>query len=219
MMRNKFDTELENLNLDLIRMGAMAENTIAKVILVIQENDTELAKSIIEDDDVVDNMTRQIESKSMKLIMKQQPVAKDLRMISTALKMITDIERICDLAADISEIMLSVCENPLINKPQHIPKMGKTTSAMVHHAVDSFVHLDMELAQKVIDTDNEVDRLYDVVKKELLEIAIADRDKIDQIVDYLMVAKYLERIGDHAENIAEWAMFCVTGIHKDKRIL
>ncbi|MEA5002255.1 MAG: phosphate signaling complex protein PhoU [Christensenella sp.] len=218
-MRNKFDVELENLNLDLIRMAAMAEDTITKVLCVIEDCDTVGAREIIEDDDTVDAMARQIESRSMKLIMKQQPVAKDLRMISTALKMITDIERICDHAADISEITLTICKNLTIDRPQHIQKMGKTTAQMVHMAVDSYVHRDMELAEQVIELDNEVDRLYDVVKNELLQMAIEDQDKIDQIVDFLMIAKYLERIGDHAENIAEWAMFSETGVHKDRRIL
>lgn len=218
-MRNKFDIELEDLNLDLIRMGARAEETITKVVSVIENCDATGAQEIIEDDDLVDAMARQIESRSMKLIMKQQPVAKDLRMISTALKMITDIERICDQAADISEITLSVCKEVMIEKPKHIPKMGRTTAQMVHMAVDSYVHRDMKLAEQVIEMDNEVDRLYDVVKTELLEMAIENRDKIDQIVDFLMIAKYLERIGDHAENIAEWAVFSETGVHKDKRIL
>ena len=218
-MRNKFDIELENLNLDLIRMAAMAEETITKVLRVIEECDTTGAREIIDDDDVVDAMARQIESRSMKLIMKQQPVAKDLRMISTALKMITDIERICDQAADISEITLSICKNLTIRRPQHIQKMGKRAAQMVHMAVDSYVHRDMVMAEQVIDLDNEVDRLYDVVKTELLNMAIKDKEKIDQIVDFLMIAKYLERIGDHAENIAEWAMFSETGVHKDKRIL
>ena len=218
-MRNKFDVELENLNLDLIRMGAMAEETITKVLSVIEECDMAGAREIIEDDDLVDAMARQIESRSMKLIMKQQPVAKDLRMISTALKMITDIERICDQAADISEITLTICKNLTIDRPQHIQKMGKRAAQMVHMAVDSYVHRDMELAEQVIEHDNEVDRLYDVVKNELLQMAIEDQEKIDQIVDFLMIAKYLERIGDHAENIAEWAMFSETGVHKDKRIL
>ncbi|MEA4852937.1 MAG: phosphate signaling complex protein PhoU [Christensenella sp.] len=218
-MRNKFDDELESLNLELIRMGAMAEETITKVVKVIENCDIAGAREIIEDDDMVDGMARQIESRSMKLIMKQQPVAKDLRMISTALKMITDIERICDQAADISEITLSVCKQQILQKPQHIPKMGRTTAQMVHMAVDSYVKRDMELAERVIEMDNEVDKLYDIVKNELMSMAINDREKIDQIVDYLMIAKYLERIGDHAENIAEWAVFSETGIHKDKRIL
>ena len=205
-MRNRFDVELEDLNLDLIRMGARAEQTITKVVKVIENCDVEGAKEIIE-------------SRSMKLIMKQQPVAKDLRMISTALKMITDIERICDQAADISEITLSVCKNLLIEKPQHIPKMGRTTAQMVHMAVDSYVHRDVGLAEEVKEMDNEVDRLYDVVKNELLNVAIEDKEKIDQIVDFLMIAKYLERIGDHAENIADWAIFSETGVHKDSRII
>jgi phosphate transport system protein len=133
--------------------------------------------------------------------------------------MITDIERICDQASDISEITLSVCKEITIPRPRHISKMGRTTAQMVHMAVDSYVHRDMGLAEEVIELDNEVDRLYDVVKTELLNMAIEDREKIDQIVDFLMIAKYLERIGDHAENIAEWAVFSETGVHKDRRIL
>ena len=187
-MRNKFDIELENLNLDLIRMAAMAEETITKVLRVIEECDTTGAREIIDDDDVVDAMARQIESRSMKLIMKQQPVAKDLRMISTALKMITDIERICDQAADISEITLSICKNLTIRRPQHIQKMGKRAAQMVHMAVDSYVHRDMVMAEQVIDLDNEVDRLYDVVKTELLNMAIKDKEMC--IRDRRMTARW-----------------------------
>ncbi len=217
-MRNKFDTELENLNLDLIRVASLAEDTIASTLKVLEDGDLELARSIIANDDVVDNFTRQIESRSMKLIMRQQPVAKDLRAISTALKMITDIERICDISADIAEIALLIAEKR-IPLPVHFEEMSVTARKMVNLAVESFVKHDVDLATEVIAMDSQVDRLYDIVKREMMELATSDKENVDTVVDYLMIAKYFERIGDHAENIADWSRFSVTGIHKDSKIL
>ncbi len=218
-MRNRYDSELEHLNLDLIRMGAMAEQAIQNAMQVLIDCDITLAQRIIDVDDLVDGMARQIESRSMKLIMKQQPVAKDLRTISTALKMITDIERICDQAADIAEISISLCKNVGFKKPAHIMKMGRLAIEMVRKAVDSYVKLDTGLADSVIEMDDEQDALFNTVKNELVDSVIEDRKSIDHSVDFLLIAKYLERISDHAENIAEWATFAVTGIHKHERIL
>lgn len=217
-MRSRYDIELEELNLELIRMGALAETAIMQTIELLESHDVELANKIIEEDDHVDGMARHIESRSMKLIMKQQPVAQDLRNISTALKMITDIERICDQAADIAEIAL-VMDQKEMAVPQHIPVMGRHAAQMVRLSIDSFVKRDIEIAKKVIQMDDRQDQMFDTVKNELVEIAIQDREAVDGVVDYLLIAKYWERIADHAENIAEWTMFAQTGVHKDKRLL
>ncbi len=218
-MRSRFENELENLNLDLIRMGSVAESAIENAMEVLSTYNVELTKRVFEDNYKVDAMARQIESKSMKLIMKQQPVAKDLRAISTALKMITDIERICDQAADIAEITMHLCEEPNCDKPLTMNKMGRLAIDMVRMAVDSYVKSDTELAEKVIKLDDEQDELFNTAKHELVSSVIKDEKQIDNTVDCLMIIKYLERISDHAENIAEWTIFAVTGVHKNEQIL
>ena len=218
-MRNRYESELENLNLDLIRMGAMAETAIRSAMKALNGSDAQLARRIIEDDDLVDGMARQIESRSMKLIMKQQPVAKDLRAVSAALKMITDIERICDQAADIAEMSATMRPGPGFQRPSHIEAMGRLAVEMVRTAVDSYVKLDTELTDKVIAMDDRQDELFNTVKNELVDSMLRDRKDVDASIDYLLIAKYLERISDHAENIAGWTAFAVTGIHKHERIL
>ncbi len=219
MYRSKYDSELEELNLELIRMGAMAEQTIENAMRALDGCDVNLAKRVIEEDDAVDNMARQIESRSLKLIMRQQPVAKDLRSVSAALKMITDLERICDQAADIAEITIMLCGIENIVQPANIRKMGVLAVEMVRLAVDSFVKNSTEIAAQVIRMDDKQDALFDMVKNELIDIVLADRKQVDRAVDFLLIAKYLERISDHAENIADWTGFAVTGVHKKERIL
>ncbi len=218
-MRNKYDLELEKLNLELIRMGAYAEEIIVDAIDVLSTKDMEKAEKIVSSDDIADGLARQIESRSMKLIMRQQPVAGDLRQISTALKMITDIERICDQCADIAEISIHLCKNDAPKPPDYIIKMGKTVANMMQLAIDAYVKKDTALAKNVIDKDDDVDRLFNMVKHELIQNIIEDKTHIDSYIDYLMVAKYLERIGDHAQNIGEWTTFAITGVHKEQRIL
>lgn len=219
MVRNRFETELEELQLELIRMGALAEQVIENTMLAMESLDIQKAKEIIEDDDTVDNMARQIESKALKIIMRQQPVAKDLRSVSAALKMITDIERICDQAADIAEIIRMLKKHDEVLHLAHIAEMGKTAAKMVHLAVDSFVQNDLDIAVRVIAMDDQQDDLFNQTKNELLNAAIEDSGKIDMVIDYLMIAKYLERISDHAENIADWTTFSITGVHKNERII
>ena len=219
MVRSRFEAELEELHLDLIRMGALAEQVIEGTMQALKSLDVKAAKLIMEDDDTVDGMARQIESKTIKLIMRQQPVAKDLRSVSAALKMITDIERICDQAADIAEIIGMLKKYDDGFHPAHISEMGETAVQMVHLAVDSFVKDDLAIAQKVIEMDDIQDDLFNLAKAELLGTALADKSRIDAVIDYLMIAKYLERISDHAENIADWTTFAVTGIHKNEKII
>lgn len=218
-LRNNFEKELENLNLDIIKMGSMIEDSIDKAIIVLKKQDIKMANAAIEDDDAIDEMERLIESKCLKLLLHQQPVARDLRLISTALKIITDMERIGDHAADISEIFLRMAEEQYIIKLHYIPEMGDIVSKMVRLSVDAFVKRDIRLAEKVIAMDDEVDNLFNVLKHNLSDLMINDKSNIDQAIDFLLISKYLERIGDHAENIAEWVIFSVTGEHKNKRII
>ncbi len=219
MVRSKYDTELEELKLDLIRMGSMAEQAIEHTMQALDRCDVEQAQSVIENDDAVDNLARHIESRSLKLIMRQQPVAKDLRSVSAALKMITDLERICDQAADIADIITILCRGGKVEQPALIRQMGTLAVEMVSLAVDSFVKNSVEIAHKVMSLDDKQDKLFDTVKHELMDIVMQDRNHMDRIVDYLLIAKYLERISDHAENIADWTEFSVTGVHKSERIL
>jgi phosphate transport system protein len=218
-MRNNFDKELVNLNLDLIRMGCMIEDSIDKAITVLKTQDIQMANAAIEYDDAIDEMERIIESRCLKLLLHQQPVAKDLRLISTALKIITDMERIGDHAADISEIFLRMANEDYIKQLQHIPEMGDVAAKMVKLSIDAFVNRDVVLAEKVIEMDDIVDGLFNVLKHDLAELMIKDKANIDQAIDLILISKYLERIGDHAENIAEWVIFSVTGEHKNKTTL
>lgn len=216
-MRNRFDTELENLNLELIKMGSMIENSIETSAKALINQDLELIKKVNEYEIEIDEMEKTIESHCLKLLLQQQPVASDLRLISTALKMITDMERIGDNAEDIAEIARYLVNQKFIKDLVHIPQMAEATISMVKRAVDAFVNKDKELAQEVCKDDDIVDDLFQVIKKELIEKIHENTENGEQAIDLLMVAKYLERIGDHAENLAEWVIFSITGEHKTKQ--
>ncbi len=218
-MRNKFDQELDNLNLDIIKMGSMIEQAISMAITVLKKQNKEMATMAIENDVSINEMTRLIESKCLKLLLHQQPVAKDLRLISTALKIITDMERIGDNAADISEIFLEMSDEEYIKKLEHIPQMGDLAVKMVRLSIDAFVKRDLVIAEMAIDLDDEVDNLFNIVKNDLIDLIIKDKSNTDQAIDLLLISKYLEKIGDHAENIAEWVIFSITGEHKHMRII
>jgi phosphate transport system regulatory protein PhoU len=213
-MRSRFDEQLTELNNKLIEMGALIENAIAQATKALVEQNTELAKKIMNNDCVIDDKEGEIESLCLKLLLNQQPVAKDLRLISAALKMITDMERIGDQAADISEICVYLASEPYIKKLEHIPQMADATIKMVTDSIDAFVKKDMELAQSVIAFDDVVDDMYVTVKKDLIELVHKDVKNGEQAFDLLQIAKYYERIGDHAVNIAEWVIFSMTGRHK-----
>ena len=218
-MRTRFDRELETLNLEMIQMGSLIERSIESTVQALIEKDVELAQEVIGYDKDIDDMEREIETRCLRLLLQQQPVAADLRLISTALKMITDMERIGDNAADIGEITCRIAREDYIKELRHIPMMAEATIRMVKGSVDAFVHRDLEKAQQVIDTDDEVDDLFEEIKAELIGMIHQDADCGAQAVDFLMVSKYLERIGDHAVNIAEWVVFSLTGEHKNHRIL
>lgn len=212
-MRNKFDKELDLLNNELIEMGNLIESAIKTAVTALEEQDIELAKRIVENDKEVDNMERDIERRCLKLLLQQQPVAKDLRLISSALKMITDMERIGDQASDISEIAIRLAKERYIKELIHIPQMAQATIKMVKDSIDSFVRKDLDLAKEVIFYDDKVDELFDIIKNELIDIVREDRNSKEQVIDLLMTAKYFERIGDHAVNIAEWVYFAIKGEH------
>ena len=219
MMRSRFDEQLTQLNNSLIEMGAQVERIIADATKALMTHDAVLAKSIIDGDIRIDEKEKEIESLCLKLILNQQPVARDLRQISTALKMITDMERIADQAADISELCVFLAAEQYIKKLDHISQMAGATMKMVTDSIDAFVKKDLEIAQAVIAYDDVVDELYLSVKKDLIELIHADVSNGEQAFDLMQIAKYYERIGDHAANIAEWVIFSITGMHKDKQVL
>lgn len=217
-MRNKFDHQLESLNTNLIKMGSLVEEAIENAIQALEQNDIELAKKAILFDKEVDNMEKEIERYCLKLLLQQQPVASDLRQISTALKMITDLERIGDQAADISEITLKYEKQDYTNGMLHIPEMAKATVKMVHNSIDAFVKRDLNLVRSVIADDDIVDGLFVTVRDDLIEFIRDNKTAGAQAMDLFMIAKYLERIGDHATNVAECVLFSITGVYKEKMV-
>ena len=217
-MRSRFDEQLEKLNSALIEMGAMIEYAIEDASRALVERDIALAEEIIRFDRKTDEKEREIEALCLKLLLQQQPVARDLRLISAALKMITDMERISDQAADIAEIVTMLNGDPYIKPLIHTPVMARETIWMVTTAIDAFVAHDLTLAAQVIDHDDVVDDLFDEVKRELIRLIGEDAKNGEQALDLLMIAKYLERIGDHATNIAEWVEFSITGTHRSEEL-
>jgi len=207
----RFDEQLTNLNNMLTEMGALVEKTIAFTSQALIEQDVELAKNVIAYKDEVEQKEKDIEALCLKLLLQQQPVAKDLRLISAALKMITDMERIGDQAADISEIIVMMDGAPYITKIEHIPLMATATVKMVTDSIDAYVKKDLKLAKSVIKHDDIVDDLFDKAKYDLIELIKAGNPNSEQAIDLLMVAKFFERIGDHACNIAKWVVFSIKG--------
>lgn len=214
-MRAKFDSQLDKLHTDLIEMGSLCEQAISFAIAALIQNDVKLAHNAIEIEKNIDDKEREIEGFCLKLLLQQQPVAKDLRQISSALKMITDMERIGDQAADIAEIVtfIDLSEG---RKYVHIPQMADAAAKMVTESITAFVRGDIELAHQVICNDDIVDDYFNRVKRELSDIISKEPEIGQQVIDILMIAKYLERIGDHATNIAGWVEFSITGQHSQK---
>lgn len=216
-MRNRFDRQLVQLNNELIEMGGMIEKAISDTVKALVNQDIELASNVIEYDEEIDHQEREIEQLCLKLLLQQQPVAKDLRLISAALKMITDMERIGDHATDISEITIELSKESYIKKLDHIQQMAKETMIMLVQSVEAFVNKDMDKARTVIVHDDVVDDLFNKVKAELIAMIHEDVNAGEQASDLLMAAKYFERIGDHATNISEWVIFSITGQHPDDK--
>ena len=212
-MRSKFDEQLKKLNEEMMHMGSMIEESIQKAIEAFIHQDADSAKAIMEGDSEIDREQKKIESLCFNLLMQQQPVARDLRTISAAMKMVTDMERIGDHATDISEITIALADKSYIKKLEHIQQMAKETMIMLVKSIEAFVNKDIEEADSVIERDDVVDDLFSKVKTELVQMIHENVDVGEQATDLLMVAKYLERIGDHATNISEWVIFSITGTH------
>lgn len=213
-MRNRFDEQLNTLNNELITMGALCEEAISSAVKLLIYNDVKMKENVLDADKQIDQKERDIEVLCMKLLMQQQPVASDLRTISSALKMISDMERIGDQAYDIAEIA-EYAYGSGMESETHIADMARATIGMVTDSIDSFVKKDIALAHTVIEHDNTVDDLFDKVKSELINAVQQRAVYAEELIDLLMIAKYFERIGDHAENIAEWVIYSITGKHAE----
>ena len=213
-MRNQFNRQLSQLHEDLTKMGELCQRAIREALDAATQGDSQKAKTAMEDDSHIDEMERSIESQCLKLLLQQQPVAGDLRVISSALKMISDMERIGDHATDIAEIAQSI-QGRHAQTNQTLHAMAEAAMAMVHDSVVSFVQADEALARKVLADDDIVDGFFDSVKGQLITFIATDSASGAYYLDLLMIAKYLERIGDHATNIAEWVLFSITGQHED----
>jgi phosphate transport system protein len=211
--RLTFDQELKDLHDTLIKMGKVVENAIDESILALKNKDIEVAKRIIEGDNVVDELEKEIEHKCLLLILRQQPVAGDLRKISTTLKIITDMERIGDHAADIAELTIDIADGNVYGSTKEIVPMTEVAISMVRDAIIAFIRDDLELARDVRTRDDVVDNLFRQYKLELAEVIRSGKDTGEHALNYLMIAKYLERIADHAVNICEWIEFAQTGEH------
>ena len=213
-MRNRFGEQLERLHVEMIQMGALCEDGISAAAEALLQNNPGLAQTAIDAEREIDQKEREVENLCIKLLLQQQPVAKDLREISAALKMISDLERIGDQASDIAELV------PYVHLEEgtglHIGDMARAVIRMVTDSVDSFVKRDLDLARAVYTADDKVDALFDQVKQELIGMIAKDASRGEQCMDLLMVAKYLERIGDHATNVAEWVEYSITNVHPDK---
>lgn len=211
-MRNKFDMQLEMLNDSLTHMGELCQVAIYRVAEALRGSDMAQARDVMEADAEIDHMEKDIERLCLKLLLQQQPVARDLRQISAALKMITDMERIGDQTSDIAEIMISSKNGQLWSMKQ-IDEMADAVAKMVDDSVAAYVKRDLELARGVMDADDAVDEMFETIRAQVIEAIAAGKDG-SRMIDVMMVTKYLERIGDHATNIAEWVEFSITGVHK-----
>ncbi|MGI6215852.1 MAG: phosphate signaling complex protein PhoU [Christensenellales bacterium] len=213
-MRIKFNEQMNQLNREIIQMGSMVEQAIENVCNVLSAHDVERAKTLVKGDDEIDRKEREIETLCLRIILMQQPVASDLRLVSAAMKLITDMERIGDQASDIAEIITMPVQGKLLEKPPHLLTMGNSAARMVHKAVDAYVSRDLKLAGEVMESDDIVDNLFIQVKDEILNQIKKGDEASMQLLDTLMIAKYFERIADHAVNIAEWVEYAVTGLYK-----
>ena len=214
-MRNRFDEQLSQLNDEIIAMGTMIEQAIEAAVDALIHQNVEEARRAMECDKDIDHQEREIENLCLKLLLQQQPVARDLRVISAALKMITDMERIGDHAVDISELTIVMSGKPYMKKLEHIEQMAKETMIMLISSLEAYVNKNLDQAKEVIDHDDIVDDLF--INSEIARIQLIreNAENGEQAADLLMVAKYFERIGDHATNIAEWVIFSITGQHKE----
>ncbi|MCL2598431.1 MAG: phosphate signaling complex protein PhoU [Firmicutes bacterium] len=218
MLRSKFQQELESLNKELVDMCAVVEKAINDSVKALITQDKSLCNEVIVSDKQINRLTAKVESKAHRILLTQQPVASDLRTISTAMKIVNDLERIGDQASDISGIVIHLCEEEYQETLKILPKMGDLAIQMVHECVESFVEGNLETAQKVIQTDDEMDKLFAALRDESIDFIKTKKDYANQGIYFMMIGKYFEKIGDHAENIAQWVIFEKSGEFKNQRL-
>ncbi len=209
--RKSYHQELDELQEEILKMGTLVEEAISNAVTALKERDLDLAQRVIDQDDIIDEMELEVEQKCLKLLALQQPMAVDLRIIGTALKIITDLERMADHATDIAKTTIRLQGQPFIKPLIDIPRMAELVQKMVHTALDAYVSQDAQTARDMIKLDDEVDHLYKQIFRELLTYMMQDPSTINQATYLLFVAAYLERVGDHATNLGEWIIYMVTG--------
>lgn len=212
-IRSKYEAELRLVFDKLVNMCHATEIAIEKSITALRMRDPDLAREVMREDRDIDSAEREIEQDCLKILLMERPVASDFREVSAALKMITDLERIADQAADISEISLQFGEEKFIKEPEHITQMATLAIGMVKDGVQSYINRDLATARGLDKRDDRVDELFETIKKDLIALIRQNPDNADQAILFMMIAKYLERIGDHAVNIGEWVEYAVTGYH------
>ncbi len=219
MTRINYEHELSILNKDIRQMGQMVETSIEQCFIAFEDQDYEKAENIIRGDRDINDLERAIESRCLSLILRQQPVAGDLRVVSGALKVVTDLERIGDHASDIAELILRIRGEHVYHVVRHIPGMAMAAREMVRNSIEAFINQDSETARAIEKQDDIVDELFAKVKNDVIDLLRQPDGHADQCIDLLMIAKYLERIADHAVNVCEWTEFAKTGVLKNVRIL
>ncbi len=212
-MENRFEREISEVMEKLIEMGKYASFSVEKALRSLVDKDKQLAEEVVEEDKRIDNLMKDIENSCFRILLLDQPVAKDFRKVGSALKMITDLERIGDYSVDIAEEVISFPNEPYIKALIDLPKMGECASSMVEKAVDSFIKGDVEEARSLEKDDDRVDQYYKIIKEDLLRLIKKDERNAEQSIIFMMIAKYLERIGDHAVNVGEWVDYSSTGTH------
>lgn len=215
MTRSYFDKELQDLQLSILRMGSRVEEALINSIQALKSHNIELAEKVIVADDVIDKMELEIEDFCLKLIALQQPMAKDLRMIATSLKIITDLERMADHAVDIAKITKRLANEIYIKELIDIPRMAEIVTQMVRDSIDAYVNQDAEKAKEISERDDIVDGIHAQIFRELLLLMMEDPKKINQSTSFLFVSQYIERVADHVTNICEWIIYTNTGVHPD----
>ena len=218
MTRNRFNQQLTELNMGLVHMGQLCEEAIGAAVEALSTQDESIAREAISLEKIIDEKEREIQALCLRLLMQQQPVASDLRIISSAMKMITDMERIGDQAADIAEIVIPLVEKEQFTEPRYIEEMAVATRKMVVSSVNAYVDRNVELAREVIAMDDAVDEKFAKVIGKLTKAIAEHPEQGELALELLMIAKYLERIGDHATNVAEWVVYSITGDHPDAKV-
>lgn len=215
MTRKGFDIELQELNNDILRMGSVVEKQIYLSIDALVKQDEAMADQVINNDDIVDNLQREIEDKCIKLIAKEQPLATDLRAIFTTTKIVTDLERMADHAVDIGKIAKRLKNENYIKELIDIPRMGNIVRDMIKQSLDAYVNANADKAYDVCKMDDEIDEIYKNIFNELIPMMTRDQKVITQATQFLFICKFLERVADHVTNICEWTIYLVTGEQKD----